>query len=160
MRTSIVSHAADWHWSSYRATSGEMACPEWLRRDWSLTAFGTTEQAAVASYRGFVAEGIGQPSPWEQLRHQVFLGSEGFVDNLRHRLPKDRDLSEVPHAQCRSPAKPLADYVGLYPTCNAAISAAYASGAYTLKEIGEYFGLHYARVSRIVRRAREAKDKT
>jgi len=32
---------------------------------------------------------------------------------------------------------------------------AYKSGGYTLKEIGEYFGLHYSRVSRIV-----AKGKT
>jgi hypothetical protein len=29
-----------------------------------------------------------------------------------------------------------------------------------LKEIGEYFGLHYARASRIVGRAIEARDKT
>lgn len=34
---------------------------------------------------------------------------------------------------------------------------AYASGGYTLTEIGEYFGLHYSRISRI--RAK-AKGKT
>ena len=34
-----------------------------------------------------------------------------------------------------------------------AIRAAYASGAYTLKAIGEHFGLHYATVSRIARQA-------
>ncbi len=28
----MVSHAADWPWSSYRATTGEAACPDWLRR--------------------------------------------------------------------------------------------------------------------------------
>jgi REP element-mobilizing transposase RayT len=160
VRAGMVSRAADWPWSSYRATIGEMACPEWLRRDWLLSAFATTEQAAVASYRGFVSEGIDQPGPWGQLTHQVFLGSEAFVDTLRRRLPNDRDLSEVPHAQRRPPARPLADYAALYPTRDAAIAAAYASGGYTLKAIGEYFGLHYARVSRIVRRAREAKDKT
>lgn len=160
VRAGMVSHPVDWPWSSFRATTVEMACPDWLRRDWLLSAFGTTEQAAVASYRRFVVDGIGQPGPWEQLKHQVFLGSEAFVDNLRHRLPKNRDLSEVPRTQRRPPAKPLADYAGLYPKRNAAIAAAYASGGYTLKEIGEYFGLHYARISRIVRQAREAKDKT
>jgi len=28
----MVSHAADWPWSSYRATTGEAACPDWLCR--------------------------------------------------------------------------------------------------------------------------------
>ena len=51
VRAGMVSRAEDWPWSSYRATKGEAACPEWLRRDWSLSAFGATEQAAVASYR-------------------------------------------------------------------------------------------------------------
>jgi putative transposase len=129
-------------------------------RDWLLSAFGATEQAAVASYRRFVAEGIGQAGPWEQLRHQMFLGSEAFVENLRRRLPTDRDLSEVPRAQRRPPAKPLAEYAALYPDRDEAIAAAYASGGYTLKDIGQYFGLHYARVSRIVRGATKAKGKT
>jgi hypothetical protein len=65
----MVGRAADWPWSSYRATTGEVACPDWLRRDWLLSAFGATEQTAVASYRRFVADGIGQPGPWEQLKH-------------------------------------------------------------------------------------------
>ena len=34
---------------------------------------------------------------------------------------------------------------------DSAIRAAYANGAYTLKAIGEYFGLHYATVRRIAR---------
>ncbi len=38
---------------------------------------------------------------------------------------------------------------------NEAIRAAYASGGYTLKEVGDYFQLHYSRVSKIV-----AKRKT
>jgi hypothetical protein len=82
------------------------------------------------------------------------------VDDLRRQLPNDRDLSEVPRAQRRPPAKPLTEYAALYADRAAAIAAAYASRGYTLKEIGEYFGLHYARVSRIVGRAREATGKT
>lgn len=40
------------------------------------------------------------------------------------------------------------------PDRNSAIIAADGSGAYSMKEIGDYFGLHYSRVSRIVRGAR------
>ncbi len=160
VRARMLDRPQDWPWSSYRATTGEAACSDWLRRDWLLSAFGATEQTAVARYRRFVAEGIGQPGPWEQLKHQVFLGSEAFVDNLRRQLPNDRDLSEVPRAQRRPPAKALAEYATLYPDRDEAIAVAYASGGYTLKQIGEYFCLHYSRVSRIVLRAREAKGKT
>lgn len=38
------------------------------------------------------------------------------------------------------------------PSRDAAIETTYASGAYTLKAIGEHFGLHYATISRIARR--------
>jgi putative transposase len=160
VRARMVERAEDWPWSSCRATTGEAACPQWLRRDWLLSAFAATEQAAVGSYRRFVAAGMGQPAPWEQLKHQVFLGSEAFVDNLRRRLPKDRDLSEVPRAQRRPLAKPLTEYAALYSDRDEAIVAVYASGGYTLKQIGKYFDLHYSRISRIVRRAKEAKGKT
>ena len=95
-----------------------------------------------------------------QLRHQVFLGSERFVENLRRKLPRDRDLSEVPRAQRRPLPKPLHHYSETYPDRDEAIAAAYASGGYTLKAIGEHFGLHYAQISRIVRRMKDAKDKT
>ena len=95
-----------------------------------------------------------------QLRHQVFLGSESFVENLRRKLPRDRDLSEVPRAQRRPLPKPLHDYAEIYPDRDEAIAAAYASDGYTLKAIGEYFGLHYAQISRIVRRMKDAKGKT
>jgi putative transposase len=37
---------------------------------------------------------------------------------------------------------------------------AYASGGYSLKEIGDYFSLHYSRVSRLVKKCRLARDKT
>jgi hypothetical protein len=66
----------------------------------------------------------------------------------------------VPRAQRRPLAKPLPEYAALHSDRDEAIVAAYASGGYTLKQIGEYFDLHYSRVSRIVRQATEAKGKT
>lgn len=114
VRARMVAAPDDWPWSSFCATTGEVPCPDWPRRDWLLSAFDSTEHAAVTAYRCFVAEGIGQPGPWEQLRHQVFLGSEPFVEGLRRRLPRDRDLSEVPLAQRRSLPKPLDHYVAMY----------------------------------------------
>jgi putative transposase len=41
-----------------------------------------------------------------------------------------------------------------------AIVAAYRSGGYNMKAIGDHFGLHYSMVSRIVKRAMDSKFKT
>jgi putative transposase len=41
-----------------------------------------------------------------------------------------------------------------------AIVAAYASGGYSMKAIGDHFGLHYSMVSRIVRRGSDFQVKT
>ena len=37
---------------------------------------------------------------------------------------------------------------------------AYASGGYGMKEMGDHFGLHYSRVSRIIAQMEKAKGKT
>jgi len=160
VRAGMVRAPCEWPWSSYRAMIGEASAPDWLETRWVLTAFGETKPEAVAQYTQFVAQGKGQPSPWEQLRHQVFLGSDAFVESMQRRIPGDRDLREVPQAKARGPARPLAHYARSHPNRDSAIAAAYASGGYTLKDIGDYFGVHYSRVSRIVRAAEQSRPKT
>lgn len=56
--------------------------------------------------------------------------------------------------QRRPQAKTLAYYERRAGSRDEAIISAYASGGYTLNEIGEYFELHYSRISRIVSRAK------
>ncbi|CAI4033114.1 hypothetical protein DNFV4_03547 [Nitrospira tepida] len=63
-------------WSSYRATAGLAATPPFLAVDWLLSQFGHQRLAAQRKYRAFVAEGMGQGSPWEHVQGQVLLGSE------------------------------------------------------------------------------------
>lgn len=108
-------------------------------------------------YRRFVSEGKNQPSPWHALQNQVFLGSEAFVAAMQRKIEADADLSEIPKAQRRSLPRPIEYYESRAKERDEAIIAAYASGGYTLKDLGEYFHLHYSRVSRIVA---EAKSKT
>jgi hypothetical protein len=43
--------------------------------------------------------------------------------------------------------------------CLPGIVAAYVSGGYTLQDIVDYFGLHYSRISKIVRAAGQASTK-
>jgi len=160
VRAGMVRSAKDWPWSSYRATAGFVESPRWLEIDWILSAFSTRKGHAMERYRAFVAEGRNQPSPWEQLRNQIYLGDEQFVGKLQAGLAKDKDLSEIPAAQRRRSPPSLETFTRKYSDRNQAIAMAYQSGGYSLKTIGEYFGLHYSRVSRVIAAAEKAKGKT
>ena len=160
VRAKMVRAAKDWPWSSYRSTAGLSRTSEWLEPDWILSAFAKKRRTAVERYRTFIAEGKNQHSPWGQLKNQIYLGSESFVVSVQRRLIPDADLSEIPSAHRRQVPRALTYYAERYPDRDTAIAEAYASGGYTLRDIGEHFGLHYSRVSRIVRQQDQAKGKT
>jgi REP element-mobilizing transposase RayT len=164
VRAGMVGSPEQWPWSSYRGMVGEEAAPKWLETRSVLAVFGSDESEAVDRYVRFVAQGIGAPSPWAQLKHQVFLGSDAFLEQMMRKVPRGRDLREIPQSKARPKAQTLAAYERAHPERNRAIAQAYASGGYTMQEIGDYFGLHYSRVSKIIRAApqvaRKAKGKT
>lgn len=119
-----------------------------------LSAFGPYLPEAVTGYKLFIAEGKGQPSPWEQLKNQIYLGSDQFVSIMQAKIDADQKLSEIPLSQRRPMPKPLDWYEKSGTTRDDAVKSAYASGGYSMKEIGDYFGLHYSRVSRIIAKAK------
>ncbi len=161
MRTRMVRKAKDWPWSSYLDIAGLREAPRWLHTDWLLATFGRRLSSARLKYQQFVAEGKNQSPPWEFLRNQIFLGSDAFVSELLEKIDGDRDLSEVPESQRREKPRPLDDYAKIAGNRNESIVVAYASGGYNLKQIGDYHGLHYSRVSRIVANNKlKAKGKT
>ena len=92
------------------------------------------------------------PELWTDLKKQIYLGSDHFIDTMVKTVIKDkRDLDDVPRLQHRALPKPIADYRDQCTNRNDAIRAAFNSGGYTMKAIGEYFNLHYTSVSRIVK---------
>ena len=151
LRARMVEKLEDWHWSSYLATVGLSACPEWLDRDGLLKQFAKGRKAAIARYQAFVFEGKGLSSPLENTRHQLLLGDDTFVEEFST-THKTEALSEVSIAQRRSLAPSLETLQQRYEHRNEAMARAYLSGAYTMKEIGQHFGVHYMTVSRAVRR--------
>lgn len=152
VRARLVERPADWEWSSYNATAGSVSTPSWLTTDRILDPFGPQP---LAAYRRFVDEGIAKESPWNHLHAQLYLGSEQFIEcQLAQR--EDSPDSEYPKAQQRPAPPPLDELSERYPR-NEAIQRAYASGAYTLQTIGNHFGLHPSRISRIA--AGKAKGK-
>lgn len=158
VRAAMVPDAGDWPWSSYRAMVGQEPAPAWLETDWVLGQFAQERSRAQAGYAAFVCEGIGQPSVWEGLRHQVFLGSEAFVERYRASPTPSERLREVPRAQRRPIAKPLAEFARLYPVRAEAMARSFRTGVYTMQETADYFGVHYSTVSRAVRRLENRTD--
>ncbi len=60
--------------------------------------------------------------------------------------------------QRRPRVKPLSYFSAAFDDRVTAIARAYASGGYSMKEIGKHFGLHYSYISRIIKRVEEAKE--
>ena len=152
VRAHIVARPEDWPWSSYRAMVGNCEPPSFLAVDGLLRFFGKNRSIAVADYRRFVAEGMTAPSPWLDLKNQVYLGSEQFVERMQARIDPARPLREVPQRQRRAVEKPLAHYAEHYPERDQAIAEAYRTGAYSMQAIAEYFGVGRMTVSRVVKR--------
>jgi putative transposase len=160
VRAGMVRAARDWVWSNYRATAGMAPAPEWLDTEWTLAAFAELMQDAQAVYRRFVADGKNQHSPWDDLKNQIYLGSEAFVDEMQGKVNSDRRLREIPRTHRRPVARPLTWYSQEYPDRDKAVFEAFRSGACSMREIGDHVGLHYSTISRIVRLSEKEQVKT
>ena len=160
VRARMVKQAKYWPWSSYLDTAGDREAPIWLTIHWLLAAFGKQKGRAMEKYRNFVSEGKNQPSPWESLQNQIYLGSETYVQKIQNKIDKGKDLSEIPKSQKRPKPKTLQQYEKKAGNRNQAIQLSYASGGYSMKEIGDYYGIHYSRISRIINEPVKAKGKT
>jgi putative transposase len=152
VRAHMVRSAKDWPWSSYRATAGYAASAACLTTDWVLGGFAKTKHVAQQRYRVFVQQGKGQPSPWQKLKNQIYLGDDRFVGNMQSKLNPEQSLKDIPKKQKQSSVKPLSYFAERYKERDQRLSQAYFSGHYTLEQVGEHFGVSYATVSRAVKR--------
>ncbi len=152
VRARVVAAAGDWAWSSYRATAGLVHRPPFLTTDWLLSVFGDERDVARKAFERFVADGSGRPSPWAQLKNQIYLGSEEFVEQMQRRIDARQPLDEIPAKQKRPVARQLAHYAGQFASRERAIAEAYRSGAYSMGEIAAHFGVGRMTVSRAVKR--------
>ena len=151
LRANMVNILEDWLWSSYSIVTGHEAAPVWLDTDWLLGQFGTERSKALLGYREFVMSGRGVASPLQSVRHQLLLGDDAFVKN--HSQNREGEtLREVSKAHRKSVALSLDEYLTHHPDRDTAMAQAYRTGAYTMAEIGEHFGVHYMTVSRAVRK--------
>ncbi len=106
----------------------------------------------IERYIEFVQEGIRGPCVWDNLKGQVFLGSEMFVESMQGELEvaAKQTIREIPRLQRRALAKSLDYYRDTFDDAKSGMVAAYATGDYTLQAIADAFGVHYSTVSRAI----------
>ena len=161
IRAGMVSHVGDWEWSSYPAMLGQVESPAWLQTDWLLGKFGGQRNHAIAGYIDFVGGGIGEPSIWDNLQGQIYLGDEKFIARMQSSLVSEQLPDEIPRIQRRPLAKPLMHYQTNYADDpRTGMVQAYLTGDYAMKAIAEAFGVHYATVSRAVKAYENGREET
>jgi len=155
----LAAEAGAWRWSSHRAVAGRLppgrAAPDWLAATDVLRLYGDDVEAARQRFVADVAAD-GRSPVWENLRHQIFLGSEGFVTAMREAARAAAagrgSLAEFPKAQWQAPPPPLERFAAEAASRDEAMARAYLSGGYSQGRIARHFAVHYSTVSRAVRR--------
>lgn len=94
-----------------------------------------------------------EPNLWDKLIGQLYLGDDAFLEKMSA-LANDT-IQEVPLIQRRPVARDLHAYTQNPGDRNAAMAQAFATGAFTLRAIADAFGVHYATVSRAVRKEKK-----
>lgn len=140
VRKGFIKNPMQWKWSSCRASAGKEVCP--------FVDTGTVAEnfGDCAAFESFVSEEP-QSDVWSGLRHQVYLGDDGFVEKAGSFV--SGVSKEIPLRQLSS-LKNIAHFEEGVSDRNEAVFRAYSSGAFTMKEISEHFSIHYSTVSRIV----------
>jgi len=154
VRAGMVKKPEDWSWSSYRASVGLEPAAPWLEVDGLLAQFGKRRSLAQQRYAQFVSEGINGNSPWLNLKGQVFLGDDQFVERMQAHIQPVNDVVQIPLAQRRRAPPSLAVIDRQSSDRNAAMIAAHATGGYSYQQIADYFGVYFTTVGKIVRDGR------
>ena len=87
----------------------------------------------------------------ETVNNQIYLGDSSFIDKVQMHLTKQQASIDIPKVQKRAKPKTLSYYKKHTSNRDKAIIEAYSSGGYSYQEIGDYFGLHFTTIDKIVR---------
>ncbi|HEV7487418.1 MAG TPA: transposase [Thermoanaerobaculia bacterium] len=84
VRAGLATSPETYRWSSYRATAGLDAAPEWLDVNAALTPFAPDVQLGQEYYREFVAAKVGsEDCLWDNVINGIYLGTESWAKTMR-----------------------------------------------------------------------------
>ena len=163
-----------YRWSSLNAYVGAVAIPRWLTGAEVLSEFGSRGKRG---YREFIVDGMttGIKTPWEEVRGQVVMGSEQFVEKVADRHVRDRGakwgeesrVGEIVGVKVGAVIREVERYYGIKSEELRSRGHGYTEPRYVasyllrryclmgLREIGERVGLHYSAVGNAIRQLRD-----
>jgi REP element-mobilizing transposase RayT len=150
VRAGLARSAGQWPWSSYRATVALSPCPDWLAAEKILRLFGQSGPHSIAAYSQFIEAGVSGTPVWNDLKHQLFLGDDAFVERMKRRINAAVHSCEIPREQREPGGQTIASFAVNARNQHAAMAQAYLLGGHTMKAIADHFGVHYSTVSRAV----------
>jgi REP element-mobilizing transposase RayT len=108
VRAKLARSPERWHWSSYLATAGKMAAPDWLAVDAVLRLLAKDRAQARRAYVRLVAEALQKDGAFPQLKRQIFLGSDAFVVRVEKLLAggRPRAIAQPQHTE-----RPKAEHI-------------------------------------------------
>ena len=157
VRAGLVAHPRDWRWSSFPATAGETTAPGFLSVDWVRRLGGARTQAeAVRRFVSFVEAGIGvAEGSVDRVRLKPVV-SGPLTERLSEQRREANECIEFPRAQRFASRPPLTRiFAGVTSKAdrNARVVLAVRDHGYTMREVAECLGRHYATISRVLARA-------
>ncbi len=153
VRLGTPSQLNRYRWSSFRATTGASKPPSFLYTSDLLAGFSKRDKVSRRKFREYIEDGIDSDSPLQERSNQVLLGSAEFVREMQPILHGEKMTKRGPkQARRRRSLSALFRTVDrkARPERNDLIRRAYLHYGYTLMDIGEYLGLHYTTVSKVV----------
>jgi putative transposase len=99
VRAKMVERPEQYRWSSYRATAGYEAAPEWLRIGEIAALFGDAEEWRM-NYRAYVDEKLtSEERLFDKVQRQIYLGTEEWAKSMRKLVESKLWSDEHPRAQ-------------------------------------------------------------
>ena len=160
VRARIVAEPGEWKWSSYCATLGQIDVVVNVAVEKLITFFSADRREALRGYANFINDGIGKSSIWEDLKGQIILGDDVFVDRIKDMLEsKHGDVQEIPKVQ-RFIGRPSLEHI--FNSIGHAdkdgklqfVQMAYSNG-HAMSQIAKYLGVHYTTVSRLLKKSEQ-----
>jgi hypothetical protein len=180
LRAGLVNNLIDYPWSSYPVYAYNKGRPEWLDTALILSQFNGKNKRQ--GYRQRVQQYSDEKtSIWDDVRHGLFFGTQGFIDLIRHTHPKAEPNGEILQQRQVLNDRTLGEFLG----CGAEILGCdlvklkqtrritnsdktnrdlliyllWQTGRFTNSRIGEPLGLTHSSVTRRVHALRERLER-
>lgn len=171
LRAGLARRLSNYRWSSYQAYADKSHPLCWLTTELVLGMYGGSRRRFIREQHFYLR---GNENLLGDLRHGLYLGSEGFSEECiervrreRHRekpqyklLLRGRDIRDLALEILERLGEKVPDKILGYRKRHSlnrdlAIYVLYQRGVYRNEEIGEVFGIGYTAVSEAVKRGRE-----